>query len=332
MTTNLLSSYMLLGQEAQGTTAKEVLENAGLDFNVSKHPSGYMKYSPFREDQFISNPGHFVTVRDDTGLALGQVGKTYHVYQNEQTLAIADSLVGEGLIQWDRVGSIDQGRKMFASFRMPEGFSIAGWDDIEQHVYLINSHDGSSGVRVIPANFRLACTNQFAYLASLLRQAGINPRMLSIRHSSKINERVSQLRSALQVVDHLNETFANSAEQMMKVELDLDGRISYYIDSVGMKPEEKLIDKVENQYGLTTRGQNTLDRLLELETAETNTTGGIGGTAWGVFNTVTEYLDTQWVYDRKGEKVNEKRVESALLGTGMRMKDRAWQGAIELLA
>jgi hypothetical protein len=221
---------------------------------------------------------------------------------------------------------------MFASFRMPEGFSIAGWDDIEQHVYLINSHDGSSGVRVVPANFRLACTNQFAYLDSLLRQAGINPRMLSIRHSSKINERVSQLRSALSVVDHLNETFANSAEQMMKVELDLDGRISYYIDAIGLKTDEELIDKVENPYGLTTRGRNTLDALLEMETTETNTAGGIGGTVWGMFNAFTEYLDTKWVYDRKGEKVNQKRVESALLGTGMRMKDRAWQGAIELLA
>jgi hypothetical protein len=51
-----------------------------------------------------------------------------------------------------------------------------------------------------------------------------------------------------------------------------------------------------------------------------------------MFNAFTEYLDTKWVYDRKGEKVNQKRVESALLGTGMRMKDRAWQGAIELLA
>jgi len=284
------------------------------------------------DGKFITNNGHHVTVRDDTGLALGQVGRTYHVYQNQQTLGIADSLVGEGLIEWDRIGNIDQGRKMFASFRMPEGFSIAGWDDIEQHVYLINSHDGSSGVRVVPANFRLACTNQFAYLDSLLRQAGINPRMLSIRHSSKINERVSQLRSALSVVDHLNETFANSAEQMMSVELDLDGRISYYIDSLGLKTDEKLIDKVENPYGLTTRGNNTLDLLLELETSETNTAGGIGGTVWGIFNTLTEYLDTKWVYDRKGEKVNQKRVESALLGTGMRMKDRAWQGAIELLA
>ena len=328
MTRNLMSSYMLLGKEAQGTTAQEVLQNAGLDFYVSKHPSGYMNH----DGRFIGNPGHFVTVRDDTGMPLGQVGKTYHVMQNIDSIRICDPLVGEGLVDYDRIANIDNGRKFMASMRMPEGFSIAGWDDVEQYIYLINSHDGSSGIRVIPANFRLACSNQFSYLDSLLRKAGINPRALSIRHSSKISERVNELREALKIVDHLNETFAHAAEDMMKVELELADRIGYYIDAVGLKTEEELIDKVENPYGLTTRGQNTLDRLLELETSETNTTGGIGGTAWGAFNTVTEYLDHAWVYDRKGEKVNEKRVESALLGTGMRMKDRAWQGAIELLA
>ena len=328
MTRNLVSSYMLLGKEAQGTTAQEVLQNAGLDFNVSKHPSGYMNH----EGRFIGNPGHFVTVRDDTGLPLGQVGKSYTVYQNEDAIRICDPLVGEGLIEYDRIANIDVGRKFMASMRMPEGFSIAGWDDVEQYIYIINSHDGSSGIRVIPANFRLACSNQFAYLDSLLRKAGINPRLLSIRHSSKISERVSELREALKIVDHLNETFAHTAEDMMKVELELADRIGYYIDAVGLKTDEELIDKVENPYGLTTRGRNTLDRLLELETSETNTTGGIGGTVWGSFNTVTEFLDHGWVYDRKGEKVNEKRVESSLLGTGMRMKDRAWQGAIELLA
>lgn len=328
MTRNLVSSYMLLGKEAQGTTAQQVLQNAGLDFTVSKHPSGYMNH----EGRFVGNPGHFVTVRDDTGLPLGQVGKSYTVYQNEDAIRICDPLVGEGLIEYDRIANIDIGRKFMASMRMPEGFSIAGWDDVEQYIYIINSHDGSSGIRVIPANFRLACSNQFAYLDSLLRKAGINPRALSIRHSSKINERVSELREALKIVDHLNETFANTAEDMMRVEVELADRIGYYIDALGLKTDEELIDKVENPYGLTTRGRNTLDGLLEMETAETNTAGGIGGTVWGMFNSVTEYLDTKWVYDRKGEKVNEKRVESSLLGTGMRMKDRAWQGAIELLA
>ena len=328
MTRNLMSSYMLLGEEAQGTTAQEVLQNAGLDFNVSKHPSGYINH----EGRFVGNPGHFVTVRDDTGLPLGQVGKTYTVYQNTDSIRIFDSLVGEGLVEYDRIANIDNGRKIMVSMRMPEGFSIAGWDDIEQYVYVINSHDGSSAVRLIPVNLRPKCSNQFAYLEKQLRKAGINRSLLSIPHRSTVHERVSGLKTALKVFDHLNETFAHTAEDMMRVEVELADRIGYYIDAIGLKTDEELIDKVENPYGLTTRGRNTLDGLLELETAETNTTGGIGGTVWGMFNTVTEYLDHGWVYDRKGEKVNEKRVESSLLGTGMRMKDRAWQGAIELLA
>ena len=328
MTRNLMSSYMLLGEEAQGTTAQEVLQNAGLDFNVSKHPSGYMNH----EGRFVGNPGHFVTVRDDTGLPLGQVGKTYTVYQNTDSIRIFDSLVGEGLVEYDRIANIDNGRKIMVSMRMPEGFSIAGWDDIEQYVYVINSHDGSSAVRLIPVNLRPKCSNQFAYLERQLTKAGIKRSLLSIPHRSTVHERVSGLKTALKVFDHLNETFAHTAEDMMRVEVELADRIGYYIDAVGLKTDEELIDKVENPYGLTTRGRNTLDGLLELETSETNTTGGIGGTVWGMFNTVTEYLDHGWVYDRKGEKVNEKRVESSLLGTGMRMKDRAWQGAIELLA
>ena len=58
----------------------------------------------------------------------------------------------------------------------------------------------------------------------------------------------------------------------------------------------------------------------------------MAGSAWAYFNLVTEYLDHAWVYDRKGEKVNEKRVESSLLGTGMRTKDRAWRAAARLVA
>ncbi len=78
MTRNVLPSYALLGQEAEGTTAEEVLANAGLDFEVKKAPSGYMNH----DGQFIGHRGHSVTYRADTGMALGNVGSTYHVYQN----------------------------------------------------------------------------------------------------------------------------------------------------------------------------------------------------------------------------------------------------------
>jgi phage/plasmid-like protein (TIGR03299 family) len=326
-TRNLIPAYALVGQEAEGTTAKEVLANAGLDFEVKMAPSGYLN----DKENFVSHKGNSVTYRDDSGQALGNVGSTYRVFQNSETLAIADSLVKDGLIEWDRIGSIDNGRKMFASFRMPEGFSIAGWDDIDQYVYLINSHDGSSGIRIIPSNVRLSCTNQFAYLDSLMKSAGVSTNLLSIRHSSKMHERVGQLKEALGVVDHLNEVFANTAADLMEVELDIGTRTEYYIQALGLKTDEEILNKATNPFGLTTRGQNTLDRLVELEAAPTNTGNGMEGTAWGAFNVVTEYLDHAWVYDRKGEKVNQKRVESALLGTGMRAKDRAWKNAALLI-
>tara|TARA_Y100000592_G_scaffold62127_1_gene97049 strand:+ start:2634 stop:3623 length:990 start_codon:yes stop_codon:yes gene_type:complete len=325
---NLLPSYALLGQEAKGTTAEEVLANAGLDFEVKKAPSGYRNH----EGDFIPHKGHSITYRADTGAALGSVGSTYKVYQNIDALRVFDRLVGEGRVEYDRIGMIDGGRKMFASMKMPEGFTVAGWDDIDQYLYMVTSHDGSTGVRYIPANVRLGCTNQFAYLDSMLRQAGINPRVLSSRHSRHIDDRINQAINALNVVDVLNEQFANTAGELMQVELDVAGRTEFYIDAMGLKTDEKLIDKVENPFGLTTRGNNTLTRLQELEDTALGFDDGDINSAWGAFNVVTEYLDHQWVYDRKGEKVNQKRVESALLGTGMRQKDKAWAAAARLVA
>jgi hypothetical protein len=64
-----------------------------------------------------------------------------------------------------------------------------------------------------------------------------------------------------------------------------------------------------------------------LEDKTTNTTGGMGGTAWGMFNTLTEFIDHQWVVNAGGD-INHKRVESALIGVGSRTKARAWEGAL----
>lgn len=323
----LLPSYALLGQQAEGTTAEEVLANAGLDFEVKKAPSGYINH----EGDFTHHKGHSVTYRADTGMALGNVGSTYQVYQNVDALRVFDRLVGEGKVEYDRIGMIDGGRKMFASMKMPEGFSVAGWDDIDQYLYMVTSHDGSTGVRYIPANVRLGCTNQFAYLESMLKEAGLNPRVLSSRHSRFIDNRIDQAVEALNVVDVLNERFCKRALDLMEVQLDVGDRTEFYIDAMGLKTDEKLVDKVDNPYGLTTRGNNTLDRILDLEDNALGFDDDIN-TAWGAFNMVTQYLDHQWVYDRKGEKVNEKRVESSLLGTGMRTKDRAWRATARLVA
>lgn len=311
----MIASYMLMGQQAQGANTQEVLKNAGLDFTVGREP---LYTSQGREIR-----SKFQRIyRQDNDVTLGVVGRTYQPLQNAELLGIADRLVEQDKIQWDRIGMVGEGEKLYASFTLPDTYRIDGWDDIDQYIYLTNTHDGSGGVKCIPANIRFGCTNQFAYHHSQLKAAGINPRQLTIRHSSKMSERIDQFDRAIKLVDTLNQNFATKATQLMEVEMTEEDKAMYYIDALGLKTDEKLVNE-DNIFGLATRGLNTFNHLKELEKASTNNTAAMRDTAWASFNVVTEYLDHAWVHNASGT-VNAKRVESSILGTGARVKADAW--------
>ena len=311
----MIASYMLMGQEAQGTTTEEVLRNAGLDFEVGIQPihkkDGREIRSKFRE-----------VYRKDNDMTLGIVGKTYRPLQNRDLLGIADRLVNKEQISWDRIGMVGEGEKLYASFKLPDTYRINDWDDLDQYIYLTNTHDGSGGVKCIPANIRFGCTNQFAFHRKQLVKAGINPRDLTIRHSSKMDERISQFDKAIQLVDTLNNNFANEAAELMTIEMTEADKATFYIDVLGLTTDEKLVD-ADNEWGLKTRGLNTFNHLKELEKSATNNTSAMRDTAWQSWNVVTEYLDHGWVHNSDGT-VNAKRAESSLIGTGARIKARAW--------
>jgi len=319
MMTRMIAAYMTMGQQARGDTTAEVLTNAGMDFGVKTEPlytaQGREVRSKFQR-----------VARTDNDHTLGVVGKTYNPLQNEELLAMADTLVGTGEIEWDRVGMIDGGSRLYASFALPDAYRIDGWDDLNQYIYLTNAHDGSQGVRCVPTNVRLGCTNQFRHAMSSLKRADINPRDLSIRHSSKMHDRLAEMRHAIKLTDTLNQNFADTAGELMCVEMDAVDRAEYYIDVLGLKTDEKLRDG-ENEHGLKTRGFNTMNHLLALEKSRTNNTSAMRDTAWQSFNVITEYIDHAWVHNAAGT-VNQKRVESAVLGVGSNTKAKAWDEVV----
>jgi len=317
---SMMGAIARFGNEAQGTTAEEVLANAGLNFDVAIEPLYTSKGKPIRSK--------FNRVfRQDNDMTLGVVGKTYVPMQNERLLGIATDLVKNGDIDWDRIGMVGEGEKLFASFKLREGFTIQGWDDLNQYIYLTNTHDGSGGIRVIPSNVIIGCSNQFSHLMAGIKRLGIDPKKLTIRHSSKQEDRVAELVEALKVVDMLNEQFVLDAQELVNIEMTQDDRVSFYLDTFGIKQNEELIDG-GNPLGLTTRGNNTLEKLLEVEAHPTNNHNGNGNSAFAAFNTATYYLDHHWTFDRAGEKSNDKRVESAIMGTGARMKSKAWEALV----
>ena len=329
LTTGLISAFNRIGQEAKGNTGKEILKNAGMDFTVVKTPL-------YDSNGTALKCGYSRLSRNDTGQTLGVVSNKYKVFQNHEMMGLVETVCERSGTQIDRIGMVNGGEKIFMSFRQPEGFSFGNRGNAEEQIdpywYLISSHDASTGLKLFPSPVRLACSNQFGMLNGFLRRNGVDPRTLTIRHSNLMNVRVDEMLDNLNMINHLTQSFVEEAAGLINIEMKEHDRISYYIDVLGLSQKDEMLKggkdyDANNPYGLGTRANNTLDILMDLEKSDSNNVGDMAGTRWQAFNTVTEYLDHRWTMDMGGKVLvsNEKRVESAVIGSGMRMKNRAYE-------
>ena len=254
----------------------------------------------------------------ESNQTFGAVTGKYQPVQNAEMIGIMDTLIESGYGEYDRI---------WTSIALDtESFKIGGFDSVDQYVYLANHNDGNGALTFTPANVRFACTNQYAHAASQIKAAGIDMKALTIRHSSKIDERVKAAINAIGIVNTLNANFAESAEQLLEVSLDLKQREDIYAEVLGLSSKEKLQDK-NNRLGLTTRGQNKMNAMFELEKSPNNSK--IADTAWGTYNTITEFFDHRWILNASGE-VMESRVDSAMFDVGARKKAKAFDRILEV--
>ena len=315
----LMSAFDAFGSEAKGETAEEVLKNAGMDFEVELQPIFRNKNGGAVKD----NSRFRRVARTDTEATLGVVSTGFVPYQPAEMAALAESMTSGKGVLWDRVGVTHGGARMLMSFQLPDSFTFGEGETMASYFYLMNAHDGSSGMKIVPSPVRLACSNQFPMLDSFLRENGINPKELSIRHSSQMHNRLDELIPKLKIIDTLVENFAQANADLLEVEMDIGARTEYYIDVLGLKTDTELIDLIDNPEGLATRGKNTLAALMEVEGLARNNIGEMNNTANQAFNVITDFIDHRGIHDIRGA-VSQRRVESAIIGSSARKKNEAW--------
>ena len=310
------------GDEAQGETAEEVCKNAGLDFTANLEPL-YDKRGTMLTHK------HRGVFRDDTNECIGVVGKSYHVKQHVDVANLAHELTGTGLLEWNRVGHTNNGARAWFNLALPDEVVINGNEPIQTYMTLMNSHDGSSGIRVIPQTFRMTCGNQYNMM---LRDAKAKNGLFVIRHTSRMDDAIAQMKQAIGMTNVMMDEWAKQAQGMMEVDMDIGERVQFYLDHLPIvqKPDMMKGGKdydPNNPFGLATRGKNILDVVLGLEEQKQNQVGGMDGTLWQAVNVISDFIDHDWVTTKDG-KVNEKRAESAIVGTGQRIKGKAWEDAM----
>ncbi len=171
-----------LGVEVQeAPTSIDALVYAGLDWRV-------LQKDVFAEDG-ARIAGYKVNIRSSDNTALGIVSDRYKVVQNEDAFRFTDDLLGEG-VTYETAGALQGGRKVWMLAKMPHRYIIGG-DKIEPYMVVMNSHDGSSGIKVAMTPIRVVCQN------TLNLALGSAKRTWTTKHTENVMSRVHEARETL---------------------------------------------------------------------------------------------------------------------------------------
>lgn len=261
-------------------TAEEAMKHGLLgDWNIRKVPL-HAHPAPGVE---ILLEDRFAVVRDNPVIdgqidVLGDVGKAYHIIQNEELSGLLNALVDESGARFETAGAIDGGRKVFVTMKMPGHIKVGGVDRVDNYIAAMTSHDGSSATAIMVTPIRIVCQNTlnlaFARASNQFR----------VRHTVGAPRILhQQARDALDFTFGYLEGFQTEAEMLINTTLTQAKFEAIIAKEVFPIPTDASL-------GAQTRTQNKIDQVSELF-SDAFTQDGVRETAWAGLNALTEWYD-----------------------------------------
>ena len=270
-------------------------------FNVSDEGGLHVK----------TNPDAKVLYRSDTLAPLSVVSKRYNVVQPHDVLEFYRDLVSVGGFELETAGVLKSGRKLWALAKTGQEALLKGGDVVKAYLLLATSCDGSLATTAQFTSIRVVCNNT-------LQVAVAHPGgAVKVPHSTQFDPAL--VKQSLGIGLSAWDSFMDDVHRLAARPVNPIEAQRFLVEVLG---DTKLaIDQQPNQRGIQTvrnlfEGQG---RGSELASAQ--------GTAWGLVNSVTEFVD----HHRKARN-QDFRLDSAWFGQGAALKDRAFQAALRLAA
>jgi phage/plasmid-like protein (TIGR03299 family) len=281
------------------TSAADAMEKAGMAWAAEQ--------SEIVSTNGIDIPDFKLIYRGDNRAPLGVVGKDYEPVQNSDAFAFFDTICNSKGARYTTALEVKGGRKIVLQAIIPGNFEVRKGDSIAKHITLVNSHDRSCSLMAFYTPVRLFCMNQL-HVAFKLQQGAVK-----IRHTASIKERMDL---ALQVFAKGEQYFEYFKQQSVALAQKIVDKamVERFLNDVLGKPEPGKDESTKR-----TNQKNEITRLFE------SGKGNGKGSAWDLFNGVTEYID----HVRGNDE--EKRLESAMFGDGAKMKQGAFEAAMSLI-
>lgn len=261
--------------------AREIVAAAGMN-----HTVGLAKlFVHMKDGGSLEVPNARAIMRCDTKQVLGTATKSYAVVQNVEVVESVESWLKDGRMQFETAGILGSGR-YWALARIGEDFKIAGKDRMIPYALIVWGHDGSSAIIVKLVVTRVVCQNT---LGAALSEVG---NQIHIRHTLSAKDRLSEADRKLGLVVKGMETLREKFEILAQT-------------TIGQADVERIIDLVfpmptnENTEEAEKARRAIQGERLALFNCYQNSPTVDRGTAWGLYNAVSEY--TEHFQERRGQ-------------------------------
>lgn len=306
-------------------TARDVIEEAGLDFIVEKCPlfaaMPALQNNEGEKDVFVHDNiayrqcnSAYATYRTDKNIPLGNVRSKYTVVQNIDAFNFFDGAIGKNKAIWQTAGCFGRGERIFVSAKLPKNILVNG-DPVENYLVFTNSHDGTSGIRILFTPIRVVCQN------TLNAAIKTSTNYVSFRHTDSVSKKLDTAAEILGISDRITNTIGEYYNKMNKMPINDNMANEIFAKTIlSTKELENIKATGHNVHQIINRDWRAISDS-EISMKKVNVISGIRnyyftgpgqkeilGNAWGVYNAVTGY------YSNEDNAEGEKRMDTLLYG------------------
>ena len=298
--------------------------DADLDkINAIKERGGFI----YGKDVYNLCENAYATYRTDYDIPLGVVKSKYTPVQNTEAFKFFDDAIGKNSAIWQTAGFFGNGERIFVSAKLPDNILVKG-DPVETYLVFTNSHDGTSGVKILFTPIRVVCQNT---LNAAIKGSS---NYVSFRHTSNVHNKISLAQEILgisKVKAQETQEYYNFLHTIKVTDNDVVNYIcgqvltddeAFRLKETGHTNQELLyrVYTAVNDAKISTRKLNIICDTFDYYQ------NGIGqkdivGTAWGAFNAISGY------YSNVDNAEGVKRMDSLLYGDKNRKIESAVNNA-----
>ena len=324
-------------------TDDQVLKEAGLDWTVKEEAVLTVKQPPPGSDleaAYESIPGYKVLKRSDNQYPLAIVGDRYRVFQNHEMVSAMRLIAKDLHVVWETAGSLRGGQTVWTLGYMPDLAYNVKNDAIKTYMAIVNGHGNAKALTLMPTTVRIVCQNTLRMAtggrseettrAKNARDRDYSESALSegfaIRHNGSLPSLLAGVVSAYSNIVKDAEATREVSEAMTDKKMARKDSEAYWRAVFGLESPVGL-DEAEKVRAMR-KEEKIIGKLGKIYESPTCNTDGISDTLWAALQACTEYIDHHDVSDEAGAA---RRFQTANFGTGLQLKEKAWNGALELL-